>query len=136
MGWQRFRVNIDKRYKPDERKAIAEAIIDQIQNRSASGTSLNGKAFRPYTKKYADRKGSRSVDLILSGEMLESIRLISESSGTLLIGYEKGAAVNGKAEGNHLGTYGGNAKKPRPFLGIQQQELSEILRNFPLNTEE
>lgn len=140
MGWQKFRISIDKRYKPSERQAIAEAIIDQIQARTASGKSVTGRQFPGYTDEYRKRKGQGNVDLTFSGDMLfNSLKLLSESSGTILIGYENGTDENAKAEGNILGTYG--QKRPIPgkkrnFLGIQKQELDQILSEFPLETEE
>ena len=134
MSWQRFRVNIDKKYKPEQRAAIGAEIVRVIQERSVNGIDINGSKFPRYTKDYAAKKGvSRgAVDLTLTGEMLANLKMISENSGSILVGYEKGDPANGKAEGNNMGSYGGSPdpSKVRRFLGISETELESILSKF------
>jgi hypothetical protein len=132
MTWVREKISLPKTLKPAERRKVAEVIINHIINRSAAGLDKNDKKFPKYSKKYADLKGSdvNDVDLILSGEMLESLKLLSDKSGEITIGYDKGdSELNGKAEGNILGSYGGepNKKKARDFLGITDSDLEVIL---------
>ena len=137
MAQQKVKIQIPKDLSPDERIELSEAVIDFIRNRTQNGTGYRKEtgrnyslASKPYTKAYAGRKGvSRSdVDLTLSTEMLESIELLSHSSGSITVGYKPGR-VNDKAEGNQKGSYGRspNSKKARPFLGLSNADLQAIL---------
>lgn len=138
MAWQKTRIEIPEDIAPDERKAIAESILERIRERAINeGRGINPDTrrlnkFPPYTKEYAKKKGvSRgSVDLTLSAEMLTDMRLLSDQKGSLLIGFENGTKLNGKAEGNQTGSYGGSPKasRARHFLGISVAELTEILK--------
>lgn len=133
--WQKFSVDIPKDLKPTDRQLIAQEIIDHIIERTQDGKDANGRKFKKYTKEYAKEKGVgvNDVDLTLSSEMLESIKLISERSGKLIIGFENGSLENAKADGNIRGTYGKPTEDPskaRPFLGISKKDLKEIVSNY------
>lgn len=129
--WQRVRIDVPKDLKPSERKAVAQEIIDFIRERTQSGIDKNGKQFKGYKKDYAKKKGRNfPVDLTFTEEMLSKLDLISHKNGSLLIGYDKNDKdLNGKVEGNRLGTYGQKrpVQKPRDFLGITQKQLKRIL---------
>ncbi len=144
--WQRVRINIPKGYTPTERVAIANEIIEFSIKRSKSGKDVNGDNFPKYTKEYINsknfkiaNKSSGNVDLELSGEMLNSQELISHQNGSLLIGYDRGDSdLNGKVEGNRIGSYGkknANPEDARDFLGISDSDLEKILKKFPKRTE-
>lgn len=139
MAWMRTKLIIPKTIKPSKRVAIAQAVITHIQDRTFAGLDKNNNPFPKYTKEYAEFKGSQDVDLLLSGEMMDSIQLLSHSSGEINIGFNKSNnALNGKAEGNIKGSYGGepNKKKARDFLGIDPDELGVIVSLFEDNSEE
>jgi len=140
MAWQRVKLSIPKRFGPLERQAIAQEVIDFIINRTKSGKNINGKSFPGYTKEYKVFKGSSNVDLTLSEEMLNAISLLNHKSGEILIGFDKSdKELNGKAEGNQLGTYGQPTPikgKARPFLGIKGEDLKNILDQFPVQKSE
>lgn len=140
--WQRVKINIPKRFGPVERQAIAQDVIDFIVERTKSGKNVDGKQFPGYSKSYTKSldfkiagKSKSKVDLTLSEEMLNSIGLLNHSSGELLVGFDKtDDKLNGKAEGNQLGTYGQPKPikgKARPFLGISSADLKKILSNYP-----
>ena len=125
---------------PQDRKQLAEEIIDFIIENAKSGVGArkHGESFRyyplsskPYTEEYAKKKGvSRtSVDLTYDDEMLNAMEVISTKKGEVTIGYKQGNDQNGKAEGNIIGSYGKspNKKKARPFIGITQKDLLELL---------
>lgn len=143
--WQRFRVEIPKDYKPVERVAIAQEIIEHIINRSQKGFDVNNDPFPTYTKEYKDSKNFKIAgkgskpNLTLSGEMLNNIELISHKSGSMLIGFDRGdSELNGKAEGNQIGSYGkksGDPDKAREFLGISEDDLDDILKKYPKDDE-
>jgi hypothetical protein len=132
MAWVRTTIEIPKSLKPREREVFGEAVVEFIRQRTLSGLDKNNRKFAKYTKEYAERKGvSRDdVDLFLDGEMLENLKVLSHSAGKIMIGYDKGDEINGKAEGNILGTYGqpSPVTKPRDFLGITKKDLGGILR--------
>jgi hypothetical protein len=143
--WQRFALEIPKEYTPVEREAIANEIIEFIIERTREKKKdKNNKSFPSYSKKYKESLDfkiagkSGSVDLTLSGEMLDSLELISHKNGKLIIGYDKSdTELNGKVEGNILGSYGGKPsdKKARDFLGIAENDLNKILKKFPIEEE-
>jgi hypothetical protein len=137
MSWIRKKISIPKQYDPEDRAAIAVEIIDYIVNRSKDGLGKDGKAFPKYSKEYAKAKGvsETDVDLTLSAEMLDSIVALNSKSGELVIGFERGSDINGRAEGNIKGTYGQstpNPKKARNFLDISDKEIKNILKEFPI----
>lgn len=131
--WTREKIKLPKTLKPKERVQIAEVIINHIINRTAAGQDKNNKDFPKYTAKYADEKGvgTGDVDLILSGEMLESLDVVNTSkNGEITIGYiEPSKELAGKVEGNRRGSYGGkpNPDKARDFLGIDPGDLEILL---------
>lgn len=143
----RFTVSISNKYKPKERRAIASDIINYIIERSGSGIDKDDKAFASgYSKGYAEsvpgkaagKASGQTPDLRLTGEMLESIEVVSSKNSELVIGYKKSGnkQLLKKAEGNILGTYGTQSPikgKARDFMGISNTALSDILKKYPLN---
>ena len=138
MAQQKVTIKVPKDLSPDERLELAEEIIEFIKLRTENGTGYRAKTGRnyklgsvPYSKQYATKKGvgRRSVDLSLSTEMLNSIELLNHRSGAITVGYEAGTEVNGKAEGNQVGSYGRspNPRKARPFLGISSGDLQTLI---------
>lgn len=137
MAWQKFTVDIPTNLKPDQRRELADLVIEHIFDRTNRGLDKNGKRFPGYSKEYVASldfkvggKSKSKVDLQLSGDMLAAMKLISHSSGKLLIGFDNGTLENDKAEGNILGTYGQPSPIPgkqRDFLGIQRRKLAELI---------
>lgn len=146
--WQRFSVDIPKKLKPADRLAIAQDIIDFVVERTEKGLGVNNKPLpkhkasknNPSKGKYSEGyalspefrgagKSTSVVNMTLSGDMLDAIKLLNERSGKLLIGFENGSTQNAKADGNIRGTYGksGKVNSARPFLGISKKDLSSIV---------
>ena len=142
--WNRIRIEIPKGINPENRELLASEIIEHIRDLASQGrgyTQATGRVrkFPKYSKDYAEWKGQTNVDLALSNEMLEDIKLLSHRSGSLLIGFEKGTESNAKADGNQTGSYGrpsGDASKARPFLGITKADMSRIIERVALEREE
>lgn len=118
-------------------------MLNFIRDRSRNkNLDKNNRKFAPYSKSYKGSldfkiggKSASNVDLTLSGELLDSLDLISDTSGSLLIGHHKNdTQLNGKAEGNIKGTYGNKSQvtKGRDYLGITKKDLTEILKKYPL----
>lgn len=140
MAQQKVTIDIPKGYDSEERRSIGVDIIDRIIDRTKSGKDKNGEDFTGYTPEYKKSfdfklagKGS-TVNLTLSGEMLNSLEVLETSDGSITIGYRPNDKFNNdKAEGNILGSYGGkpNPGKARDFLGATSIEVDTILKKYP-----
>ena len=119
--WQRIRLDIPDSLNKAERVDLASEIIDFIIDRTQDGLSVRNKKFRRYTKEYAETKGvsPTDVDLTLTGDMLDDMRLLSEKKGSLLIGFSAGTFSNDKAAWNR--------ETGRPFLGITKKDLKGLV---------
>lgn len=137
MAWQRIKIPIRKKFKPQERELIAQEVIDYIVNRTKSGKDKKENPFPGYSKSYIQSddfkiagKSRSRVDLTLTSEMLDSLKLLSHKPGELTIGYDKSdSKLNGKVEGNIKGTYGNPTPlrgKKRDFLGITAKKKAQI----------
>jgi hypothetical protein len=140
MAQQKIVIPISPKHSKAARFAIAKEVIDHIIERTREDNKdKDGKAFPKYSSTYKKSlnfkiagKGNR-VDLTLTGEMMDSLQLLSESKGKIVIGYDKSDKdLNGKVEGNRLGTYGQSkpVAKPRDFLGIQETKLKQIEKPY------
>jgi hypothetical protein len=121
---------------PEQRLKLADLVIEHIVDRTQRGLDKDGNPFPKYSKSYINSldfknagKSPGKVDLQLSGDMLASIKLLSQRNGNLMIGFENGTTENSKAEGNIEGSYGRspNPSKARDFLGIDKQKLNQLI---------
>lgn len=148
MAQQKIELDIPDDLKPRQRLELADLIIEHIVDRTDRGLDKNGRKFPPYSRTRKDSKGNiiegyidsldfknagkspNRVNLQLTGDMLAALDILNHKKGKLVIGYEKGTEENDKAEGNILGSYGGepNKKKARDFLGLQKEKLRELIR--------
>ncbi|MEM5807980.1 MAG: hypothetical protein QW818_02505 [Candidatus Aenigmatarchaeota archaeon] len=139
--WQKFDLKIPKSLGSAERQAIAEDVIDFIIERTRSGFDVNWKRFPSYSKDYKKSldfklagKKSKPVNLTLSGELLDSIKVLDNKPGKITIGFDRNDnELNAKAEGNQLGTYGNLEPIPgkaRKFLGIAEEDFKKILKKY------
>ena len=121
----------------EDSEAVAEELLNYIVERSKQGKGIDGEKFPGYSdayKKSLDFKAagkSSKVNLTLSGEMLDSLEVLSAKKGKIVIGFQKGSEMNARAEGNILGTYGQktpNEKKARNFLEISESELAKMIK--------
>lgn len=141
MAQQKIVIPISPKHKKTARLAIAKEVIDHIIERTREkNLDKDGKKLPAYSSTYkkslnfkiAGKNGNR-VDLTLTGEMMDSLELLNDSKGKITIGYDAGnKELNGKVEGNRLGTYGQDkpVAKPRDFLGIQSKELKKIEEDY------
>lgn len=146
MAWIREKIEIKKGYTPRQREVIGEEIIDHIIKRSKSGKDKSGRALPGYSDSYAKSKDFRiagkskfKVNLTLSDEMLNALKILSHKNGQITIGFDKADRRNNDvAEGNIKGTYGQKSPIPgkkRDFLGIEQAALKQIEAKYPLQDE-
>lgn len=139
---QKVTIDVDEKYTELERKAIATEIIDFIVERTQKGKDKDNNKFKPYSKSYKESldfkiagKG-KTVDLTLTEEMLNELKLIKTTKGKIEIGFDgRRNKLNGKVEGNRLGTYGqkkATVKGGRDFLGIHKDDLEDITDKYPV----
>lgn len=138
MAQQKVVIPIPVDYGPDERDAIGQEIIDRIIERTRNEQKDRfGENFPAYSKSYEKEKGSSTVDLTMTGAMLDELQVLSHRRGEVVIGYDASSELNGRAEGNIKGSYGGsdNPSRARDFLGIEDTDLEAILGRFDVNTQ-
>ena len=134
--WRRVRIEIPRELGPAARERIGIELRNRMQERAESGVGVNAsgdrsKRFPGYSDAYAKQKGQTNVDLLVEGDMLAAMNLISHKPGSVLIGFQNGTKENGKAEGNIIGSYGkpsGNPAKARNFLGLPPSEIRRIIK--------
>lgn len=137
-------VKIPKTLSEATAAQVAEDLIDFIIERTKEGKGKDGKKFPKYSKAYMESLDfkiagkSGLVDLTLSGEMLDSMEVVSVAKGKVVIGYKSDNPMVGRAEGNILGSYGGNpdSKKARDFLSLSAKEIDNVLKEYPVQDEE
>lgn len=112
---------------PNARVMAAEArsLTDRIVARTRSGRDEQNRKFRPYTYRYALRKGVSpgAVDLTLTGDMLDNLSPIKVARNGFTIGFlSRFAAL--KAAWNET-------KYPqRRFMGIPPTWLNDLVRRL------
>jgi len=140
MAWIKKEILLPKDYDDDDAQTVAEELLSFIVDRSKKGQGSDGEVFPDYSASYRAsnafkiaRKGK--VNLTLSGEMLDSLQILSAKKGKIVIGFEKGDERNNAvAEGNILGSYGGEANKAkaRNFMELSGNELSKVIRSLDI----
>ena len=122
---------IDFSDKAELRQYIGELIIERIRKRTEEGIGYNGRPLKsPYSKTYADSmefkafgKSKSNVNMKLTGDMLGLMDIIEEKSNSITIGWDD-AEQNAKAYNHNTG----DTVPKRPFFGINNKELYEIVR--------
>lgn len=122
-------INIPNGYTARQRVQIGNDIVRRIQERTALGLDATNQLFAGYSRNY---EKSGTVNLRLSGDMLNGLTLISHGPGFVRIGFSSTDA-NDKAayiqapRGQKLGR-----QPARQFVGISQADLNVILDRYPL----
>lgn len=133
-------IEIPKGLKKENREKLFELIKEWIQDRSFRGLDRNNRSFKRYTEEYAEKKGVGvgDVNLVLTGEMLDELKLLNSGTGWMRIGYEAGTDIAKKAEGNIIGSYGRDPdpSKARNFLGVSTRDLKMLVSSIEVSDEE
>lgn len=114
---------------PTEKENFVNEALNRIEDRTLDGNDVSGKKFKPYSKEYADKKGvsRNSVDMFLTGGMLESLKPIKETKNTVTFGIEGGdETLRGY---NHQI---GDTLPQRAWFGINKDEaqnIAELIRD-------
>ena len=119
-------IAIPNKYDGAARDRIGQMMVQKIKDRTASGISANGTAF-----KYAKKSPHRGNNLSDSGDMLAMLEVVSHTQGAITVGYKDITSIEAnQAEGISIGTYGNDDPNPalaKPFIGISSEELDLIL---------
>jgi hypothetical protein len=122
-----------------DRDHLAEAFIEHIQKRTASGVGMSftstgaGRPFNlsnvPYSEGYkksldfkAFGKKAGKVNMTLSGDMLALIDVLPSTGNTIKIGWDDDLQT--KKAFNHIT---GDTLPRRPFFGVNRTEIREII---------
>lgn len=126
-----FEVDLEKAFgvkipSKELRETIGQAIIDTLVDRTQGKKSLTGGKFAKYSKAYADKKGVglSDVNLTLTEDMLTSINPIANTTQKIKIKLDKNESPKGF---NH---HTGDTLPRREWFGIQQKELSKLVKEF------
>lgn len=131
---------------PLQREILADLIIEEIIDRTRERKiDVNGRPFVGYNEQYKesfefDLAGkSDKPNLTLTGNMLDSMKLISHTKGEIVIGYNVREDVAKQVEGNQIGASGkkgviGNPDKARPFIGLPKTVLKRLITKVKSET--
>lgn len=126
---------VHPRYSFSERQDIGREIINFIVNRTKSGRGIGGRPFvnsrgqKKYSQNYIDDrdfaiagKSPRSINLTLSGDMLDSIEILNAGTpGQIVIGFTS-------EEENDKSVF--LREKGYDFLGLSSSELKSIVDKY------
>jgi hypothetical protein len=109
----------------EEKERFALAAVELINNRTLDGKDIDGKKFTKYSEAYAEEKGVTrdSVDLFLSGDMLDSIEPVAQTANTVTIGLS--GDLNLLKSDNHNR---GVTLPKREFFGVTKKEADRIAK--------
>jgi hypothetical protein len=118
------------------KESLAEAIIEVIKTRTADGRwrpgSKPSKNAGKYSEAYANSpdfigagKSKDQVNMRLSGDMLDLLDIIKDTSNTIEIGWDDGVQ-SAKAYNHNIG----DTVPRRPFFGLAPSEEARIAREF------
>ncbi len=137
----KIKIRVPDSLNEEQRFDVAIKILQFIHDRTTKGKDINGDKWDGeagrYTEAYADKTGKSEkgpVTLALSREMLGKMQYFTSLSkrGELVLGFKNGTKAERKADGNIRGTYGQPKPIPgkaRPFLGILQDDVNDIVRD-------
>jgi hypothetical protein len=121
----------------EEKTLFAELSIELINNRTLDGDNVDGNKFSataPYSEAYAAKKGVpiNAVDMFLKGDMLDSIKTLSETRDTVSIGIQGGL----EAKKSHRHNTGSKGMPKREFFGVTKKEADKIVDTIKSDTVE
>ena len=117
------------------RESFFQLLFDSMNERLDSGKNVNNKALKSYSKSYKDSLAYEvfgkdgTVNMQLTGDMINSVAIQKQSSKTMKIGFT-GEDENNKAYGHITGMKGhkfleGKVPK-REFFGWTDKEVKSI----------
>lgn len=120
-------------------EAVGQYIIDKIVERAQGGRAATGSALKGYSESYKNSLAfhaygkTESVDMTLTGDMLNSLAITRRNGGKVKIGWAD-ATNNAKAYGHMTGMKGHptlEGKTPvRQFFGLNDKDIADLRREF------
>lgn len=120
-----------KSRKPMEN--IVKEVKETIEKKTESGKDYMGKKFKPYSAKYAKRKGSTKVDLKLSGKMIGALdtQVINPSHGKVFISSKGYARTRAKTDMlAQIHTTGTGKQPQREFMNLAPSAQQKIIKKY------
>lgn len=124
---------LPSRLKIDVRTILtigAAVCLQTMHERVSKGKTIEGSAFKPYTKRYALWKeskgrhpGTKGDWLRYTGAMLGSHQIVEMTDNKFVLGFS-GTRTDGRS--NALIAYVNN--NIRPFVGLNEREKNEVFR--------
>lgn len=103
-------------------RSILQKLRKYILARTQSGKDTYNQSFLPYTPQYAKKKGTKKVNLRLTGHMLNDLKTINDDTIGITNPY---AIAKAKGNANHGRQFMGNIT-PQQTRIIQQQAMKQI----------
>lgn len=132
-------IAIPSSFDASARQAVGRAVVDFIVRRTKRGVDIQGSKFRgndgdgKYSDSYrasgefeAAGKSPRRINMTLTGDMLDSLEVISTRPGFITIGYPDGPESQKSIW---------MREKGYNFLGIKNEDLQKILAEFSQQTD-
>lgn len=130
------RFNLPRDFDESDRARAAALIKQRIVERTLDSIDVNGRRFANYSDSYAESfefklagKSKNEPNLVLSGDMLNSIQTLESSTGYVILGFYEGTAENDKATWAERSDNGPSRK----FLGLKESELELIIAEVRLD---
>jgi hypothetical protein len=120
------------------REVFFQLAFEKMIERLDDGKDVNGKAMVKYSKEYKDSLAyaafskDGTVNMTLSGDMVNSVSIKSQNSNKMVVGFD-GKEQNAKAFAHITGFEGHptiKGAKPREFFGWTDKELSQISKEL------
>jgi len=110
---------------------FCEGIKERILKKTAQGEDYKSRRFKPYSEAYAKRKGTRHVNLKVTGKMLNAIKseAISPTQGRVWVEGESHGRIRCDMLAQ-IHTTGTGKQPQREFMNISQTGVKELVKKY------
>ncbi len=110
-------------------QGFCDGVRERILDKTAKGQDYRSRRFKPYSKAYAKKKGSKHVNLRITGKMLDSIKslAISPEHGKVWVQPRSHGKLNADMLAN-IHTTGTGKQPQREFMNISAAGISELVK--------
>jgi hypothetical protein len=110
-------------------RGFCDGVRERILEKTEKGQDYMSRKFKPYSKAYAKRKGSKHVNLRVTGRMLTAIKslAVTPDHGKIWIQPRSHGKINADMLANIHST--GTGKQPqREFMNISATGIGELVK--------